>query len=109
MPDPIDTTPETFIALIEARPFLRECIGRSLQSSISLRVMTFSTLSEQSDQLNAASAALVIVSLIEAGEEAWASALKDLSECAVGSPVVILASTDDVDRARAAIRHGAGD
>jgi DNA-binding NarL/FixJ family response regulator len=96
-----------FIALVEKRPFLRDCIARNMQSAFSLPVHTVASLSELSDSLDGASAELVILSMIECGQEAWMEALKVLSEDASGRPVVILASTNDVDMARTAIRHGA--
>jgi DNA-binding NarL/FixJ family response regulator len=98
---------DTFVALVESRPFLRECIGRSMQSAFSVPVIAFSSLSELNDQHFDASPAVVILSLIEASKEAWLNALKDLSEGVSRNPVVTLASTNDIDLARAAIRHGA--
>ena len=78
-----------------------------MQSAFSVPVVTFSSLAELNEQRYEASPAVVILSLIEASREAWAKALKDLSEDVSGHPVVTLASTNDVDLARAAIRHGA--
>jgi len=103
-----DTIPaDTFVALVESRPFLRECIARSMQSAFSVPVVTFSTLSELGGNNRDASPALVILSLILASREAWLNALNDLSEGGSHRPVVTLASTNDIDLARAAIRHGA--
>ncbi|MGO9419555.1 LuxR C-terminal-related transcriptional regulator, partial [Roseiarcus sp.] len=102
-----DAEKDRTIALVESRPFLRECMGRSLQSAFSVPVVTFSSLSELGEHPCGASAALVILSLIEASREAWASALKDLAEGVSRRPVVTLASTNDVELARATIRHGA--
>src|SRR5208283_3035515 len=82
-----NATPDNFAALIESRPFLRECICRSMQSAFSVPLVTFSTLSELGDQPRGASAALVILSLIEASKEAWATALKDLSGAVSRGPV----------------------
>jgi DNA-binding NarL/FixJ family response regulator len=48
-----------------------------------------------------------VLSLIECTNDACATALKDLSEFASGHPVIALASTNDMDLARAAIRCGA--
>ena len=95
------------VAVVESRPFLRECICRSMQSALSVTVATYSTLSELGAQLNSASADLVVFSLLEASGEACASALKDLSEYGSGRPVIVLASTNDAGLARAAIGHGA--
>jgi hypothetical protein len=49
-----------FIAVIESRIFLQECIRRSMQSAFSLPILTCSTLSELELGLKAASAAIVI-------------------------------------------------
>jgi DNA-binding NarL/FixJ family response regulator len=95
------------VAVIESRPFLRECIRRSMQSALSVTVATYSTLSDLGGQHDGASVDLVVLSLLEAGSEACANALKELSEFASGGPVVALASTNDVGLARAAIGHGA--
>lgn len=98
---------DPFVAVVESRPFLRECIRRSVQSALSVPVVTYSTLPELGPQLPDASAGLVVLSLIEASSEACTSALRDLSEFASGRTVIALASTNDVDLARAAIRCGA--
>jgi DNA-binding NarL/FixJ family response regulator len=50
---------------------------------------------------------LLVLSLIEAGAEACANALKDLSEFASDRPVIALASANDPELARAVIRCGA--
>jgi DNA-binding NarL/FixJ family response regulator len=98
---------DAIVAVVESRPFLRECIRRSMQSALSIPVVTYSTLSELGAQLHNASAELVVLSLIEASSEACANALKDLSEFASGRTVIALASANDADLARAAIRCGA--
>jgi DNA-binding NarL/FixJ family response regulator len=95
------------VAVIEGRPFLRECIRRSMQSALSVPVVTYATLPELGAQLHEASIGLVVLSLIECTNDACATALKDLSEFASGHPVIALASTNDMDLARAAIRCGA--
>ena len=96
-----------FIAVIESRIFLQECIRRSMQSAFSLPILTCSTLSELELGLKAASAAIVIVSWMEASNEANTNVLNALSELVPNVPVVVLAQTNDVDLARTAIRHGA--
>jgi hypothetical protein len=69
-----------FIAVIESRIFLQECIRRSMQSAFSLPILTCSTLSELELGLKAASAAIVIVSWMEASNEANTNVLNALSE-----------------------------
>ena len=96
-----------FIAVIESRIFWQECIRRSMQSAFSLPILTCSTLSELELGLKAASAAIVIVSWMEGGNEVNTSVLNALSELVPNVPVVVLAQTNDADLARTAIRHGA--
>jgi hypothetical protein len=71
-----------FIAVIETRIFLQECIRRSMQSAFSLPILTCSTVSELELGLKGVSAAIVIVSWMEASNEASANALQSLSELA---------------------------
>ena len=96
-----------FIAVIESRIFLQDCIRRSMQSAFSLPILTCSTLSELELGLKAASAAIVIVSWMEASTEVNTNVLNGLSELVPNVPVVVIAQTSDVDLARTAIRHGA--
>ena len=100
-------TADSFIAIIEDRTFLRECIRRSMQSAFSLPLVTFSTVSELKSQLGQASAELVILSLMDVSNEASVSALKVLTELLQGVPVIVLASANDADSARTAVHHGA--
>jgi DNA-binding NarL/FixJ family response regulator len=94
-----------FIAVVGGRPFLQECI-RSMQSAFSLPLVAYSSVSDISSQRDHASAELVILSLTEGSDEA-SSALKALTELLPGVPVLVLASANDVDLARTALRHGA--
>jgi DNA-binding NarL/FixJ family response regulator len=96
-----------FIAVIERCIFWRECIRRSMQSAFSLPILTCSTLPELELALKAASAAIVIVSWLEASNEVNTNVLTALSELIPNVPVVVLAQANDVDLARTAIRHGA--
>lgn len=95
------------VAVVESRPFLRECIRRSILSALAVPIFTYSSISELVDQLPEASSQLIVLSLMEASNEACAKALKDLSEIASSRPLIALASRNDADLARAAIRHGA--
>ena len=98
---------DTVVAVVESSPFLRECIRRSMQSALSVPVVTYSTLSELGAQHNGAAADLVVLSLLEASSEACANALKDLSEFGSGRPIIVLASTNDAKLARAVVDCGA--
>ena len=104
-----NSSPKTngFIAVIESRIFLQECIRRSMQSAFSLPILTCSTLSELELGLKDGSAAIVIVSWMEASNEANTNVLNALSELVPNAPVVVLAQKNDLDLARTAIRHGA--
>ena len=96
-----------FIAVIESRTFIRECIRRSMQSAFALPVLTYSTAVELEQQPLLASAQLIIFSWDEDGTEASANALKVLSKLAPTIPVIVLAHNNDVELARRAIGHGA--
>jgi len=98
---------DAVVAVVESSPFLRECIRRSMQSALSVPVVTCSTLSELGTEQHAASTQLVVLSLIDASREACANVLKDLSEFGSRSPVIALASTSDAELARAVIHSGA--
>ena len=89
-----------FIAVIESRAFLRECLNRSIQSMISLPVITYSTVSELERQPWNASAQLVILSLVEGSEEDGANSCKVLSELLPKARVIVLADRNDQDLAR---------
>ena len=96
-----------FIALIESRTFVRECIRRSLQSAFALPVVTYSTLAELEHQLGAAAPELVMLSLLDASAEGCVNALNVLSDLVPGIGIVVLGPTDDAELARIAIRNGA--
>jgi DNA-binding NarL/FixJ family response regulator len=100
----VGATADRSIALIEARPFVRECIRLSMQSGLALPIATYSTASELEGDT---SAKLVVLSLMDASQEACAGALLVLAEHIPGVPIIVLASTNDVDLARTAISHGA--
>jgi DNA-binding NarL/FixJ family response regulator len=96
-----------FIAVIESRTFLRECIRRSARLALPLPIFTYSTVLELEQQHSPASPEIVVVSLTEAGSEAVINTLTKLSELFPGIPVIILADKTDPELALTAIRHGA--
>ena len=96
-----------FIAVIESRTFLRECIRRSARLALPLPIITYSTVFELEQQHSPASPEIVIVSLTEAGSEAVIHTLTKLSELFPGIPVIVLADKTDPELALTAIRHGA--
>jgi DNA-binding NarL/FixJ family response regulator len=96
-----------FIAVIESRTFLRECIRRSARLALPLPIFTYSTVFELEQKHSPASPEIVIVSLTEAGSEAVVNTLTKLSELFPGIPVIVLADKTDLELALTAIRHGA--
>ena len=96
-----------FIAVIESRTFIRECIRRSMQSAFPLPVLTYSTAIELEQQHLLSSPKLIIISWVEDNKEASINALKVLSELAPRIPVIVLAYNNDAELARTAICHGA--
>jgi DNA-binding NarL/FixJ family response regulator len=96
-----------FIAVIESRTFIRECIRLSVQSAFALPVLTYSTAAELQQQHLLAAAQLIIFSWVEDNTEASLNALKALSKLEPRIPVVVLASNSDAELARSAICHGA--
>jgi DNA-binding NarL/FixJ family response regulator len=96
-----------FIAVIESRTFIRECIGRSVQSAFAQPVLTYSTAVELEQQHLFTSAQLIIFSWVEDNTEANTNALKVLSNLAPRIPIIVLAYNNDAELARSAICHGA--
>jgi DNA-binding NarL/FixJ family response regulator len=96
-----------FIAVIESRTFIRECIRRSVQSAFPLTVLTYSTAIELEQQHPVSSPKLIILSWLEDNKEASINALKVLSELAQRTTIIVLAYSNDAELARTAICHGA--
>ena len=96
-----------FIAVIESRAFIGECLRRSVQSAFPLPVLTYSTVIELEQQLPLTSPKLIIFSWAEDNREASTNALKVLSELAPRIPIVVLAYNNNAELARTAICHGA--
>ena len=92
-----------FIAVIESRTFIRECIRRSMQSAFPLHIQTFSEPVElQRGQLPN----LILISEIEDNRDSGANVFKLLSEIAPRIPIIVLAYNNDAEMAKAAIGHG---
>jgi DNA-binding NarL/FixJ family response regulator len=96
-----------FIAVIESRTFIRECIRRSVQSAFAQPVLTYSTAVELGQQHLLTSAQLIIFSWVDGNTEASTNALKVLSKLAPRIPVIVLGYNNDAELARSAICHGA--
>jgi DNA-binding NarL/FixJ family response regulator len=97
---------DRYIAFIESRTFVRECMHRAMQAAFSLPVVTYSTLWELQGQFSN-SVALFLLSLTDARQAECANALKALSALDPSIPIVVLATTNDMDLVRTAINYGA--
>jgi DNA-binding NarL/FixJ family response regulator len=100
-------TSDAFIAVIESRMFVGECIRRGIQSGFSSQVVAYSTLSEFEHRPRGISPGLVLLSLTDAGARGCASSLKALLDLVPGSPIVVLGLADSLEVARIAIHSGA--
>ena len=96
-----------FIAVIDSRTFIGECIRKSVQSAFAQPVLTYSTVAELEQQQRFISAKLIIFSLAEANPEIIGNTLKVLSTLAPEIPVIVLAYNNDSELVRTAICHGA--
>ena len=96
-----------FIAVIESRTFIGECLRRSVQSAFPLQVLTYSTAIELEQQHLLTPPKLIIFSWVEDNREASISALNVLSELTPRTPVIVLAYNNDAELARTVIGHGA--
>jgi DNA-binding NarL/FixJ family response regulator len=96
-----------FIAVIESRTFIGECIRRSVQSAFAQPVLTYSTAAELGQQHLLTAAQLIIFSGAEDNTEASINALNVLSKLAPRIPVIVLAYNNDAELARSAVCHGA--
>jgi DNA-binding NarL/FixJ family response regulator len=98
---------DRFIALIEGSALQRESLRRSMQSALSLPVVTYPTASELEDQVRDATPELVVLSLSDVDNATIGNTLDLLSKLVPKVPVLVLAQADDMDLARTAVRHGA--
>jgi DNA-binding NarL/FixJ family response regulator len=96
-----------FIAVIDSRTFIGECIRKGVQSAFAQPVLTYSTVAELEQQQVFVSAQLIICSSAEANPEVFGNTLKVLSTLAPETPVIVLAYNNDSELVRTAICHGA--
>ena len=104
--DAASTKSDGFIALIESRIFIRECMRRSMQSAFPLQIQTFSEAVELQERCHSLPN-LILLSATEESKGASANDFKILSQIAPRIPIIVLACHNDVQMAKAAIRHGA--
>jgi len=95
-----------FIALIESRTFLRECLRRSMQSAFPLQIQTFSEATELQRNCHMLPK-LILLSAIEDNKEANGNVFNILSQIAPRIPIIVLGYNNDAEIAKAAICHGA--
>jgi DNA-binding NarL/FixJ family response regulator len=95
------------VAVIDSRKFLRECIKRSMQSALTMRVETYSSASELGNKLPSSLISLIVVSLPDVSIQAATDTLKALSDLAPSVPIIVLSSNSDLGLARAVIGSGA--
>jgi DNA-binding NarL/FixJ family response regulator len=95
-----------FIALIESRSFIRECIRRSMQSAFPLQIQMYSDGVEL-QQKNHDLPSLILLSALEESKEASADDFRIMSQIAPRIPIIVLACNNDAQMAKSAIRHGA--
>lgn len=95
-----------FIAVIEGRTFIRECIRRSMQSAFPLHIHAFAEASELQQKCRELPK-LILLSEMEYNRDASASVFMVLTQMAPGIPIIVLAYNNDTEAAKAAIGHGA--
>ena len=102
----VRTITDGFIALIESRTFIRECIRRSMQSAFPLQIHSYSEAIELQQKCHKLPK-LILLSTIEDNKEANGNVFKFLSQIAPRIPIIVLAFKNDTAMAKAAISHGA--
>jgi len=103
------TKTDGFIALIESRIFIQECIRRSMQSAFPLKIQTFSQALELQQKCHNLPNLILLSasSSSDVSRAASAEDLKILSQIAPNIPIVVLAFNNDSQMAKAAIGLGA--
>ena len=102
----VGATAEAFIAVIESRTFIRECIRRSMQSAYPLEVRAFMGSDELQRQCRNLPK-LIILSEIGDSKDSIANLLKNFSTIAPEIPIIVLACNNDIEMAQTAISNGA--
>jgi DNA-binding NarL/FixJ family response regulator len=102
----VSTTTDGFIALIESRTFIQECVRRSMQAAFPLQIRTFSEATELQRKCHRLPK-LILLSAIEDNAEANGNVFRILSQVAPTIPIIVLAYKVDAEMAKAAICHGA--
>jgi DNA-binding NarL/FixJ family response regulator len=96
-----------FIALIESRVFLRECIRNSVQVKLPFPVRAYATVAELTQQQLGGSPQVVMLSVNKVNVDELVGALEALSQSLPETPVIVLAYDDIPGLTRTAIQRGA--
>ncbi len=100
----VSTPTGAFVAVIESRTFIGECIRRTMQSAYPLENQSISQAIElQRTNLPK----LILLSEAPDNKAASANAIKILSQIAPKIPIIVLAYCNDTEMAKAAISSGA--
>ena len=102
--DVVSTITDGFIAVIENRTFIRECIRRSMQSAFPFQIQTFSEPIEL-QQKDGHLPSLILIS--DNDRDSSANVFEVLSQVAPRIPIIVLAYNNDAEMAKTAICHGA--
>jgi DNA-binding NarL/FixJ family response regulator len=95
-----------YVAIVESRVFLRECIRMSLQAALPLPVIAYAS-EQELERDSRGEPEAVLWSALEASHEGSARALTTLARIVPQSPVIVLGAHSGIDMARLAVHHGA--
>ena len=95
-----------FIAIIESRIFISECIRRSMQSAFELPIQIFSDATQFQQKCHKLPG-LIFLSDMDESNKASGNVFGTLSRIAPSIPVIVLGYANDSEMAKAAIGHGA--
>lgn len=95
------------IVFIEDRPFLRECVGRSLQPHFANRVHMFPSVSRWCEVANSHTPGAIIVSLRSRTQEAIQKILESVQHRGKETPIIILSDVEELDHIVEMLESGA--
>jgi DNA-binding NarL/FixJ family response regulator len=95
------------IVFIEDRPFLRECVWRSLQPHFANRVHMFPSVSRWCEVANTHTPGAIIVSLRSRTQEAIQQILESVQHRGKETPVIILSDVEELDHIVEMLESGA--
>ncbi len=94
-------------AVIERRPFIRECLARGLSSCSTIAVESFSCVQDVLTTSTSLEASLMILSVIRLSEAQSKQELMSLFQALPNVPTIVLAHEEDMTGALDALGHGA--